>query len=506
MKPNDLQRASISSFARDRVCNSHHPMLKKLKLSQWISLIMVVITGLTVFISGLGIFTTMDIQSSLSVSSAVVQKKLETQNSRLREKSQQFQLATDISRARSSRDLENILNRCPQLVETTANRDSFTSKIGDLFAAQRQYLGLRERLVALNVQIEACLATINTGVNAVVAAIEQKTDGQASDALGMLSSHSQSQRTAVLDALKQAAQDSGSASNQLAKVSLIRDRSYMDGKVIWETLQSAGNKIKSSLNLRSDCWVISQTLTRVQSASSLAEVAKCRDSLTNLFEEAKTQLGGLDPNLTGSLLTNLATLQEQAIGVDGVVSLTSEMLLAEAHLVQASDDCHQLVQSTDLRVIAQAAQLQSESTAELGKSVARAAVNQRSLVILTSIALVIALLLTIFLVPRILNPLKQISARVSKSAREVSVAATQISSASHSLAEGASEQAASLEETSSSLEEMSSMTRRNVDTAEKVNQLGKQARVAAENGAKDMEDMRVAMELSRLPMTTSPRS
>jgi len=69
-----------------------------------------------------------------------------------------------------------------------------------------------------------------------------------------------------------------------------------------------------------------------------------------------------------------------------------------------------------------------------------------------------------------------------------------VSAASQSLAEGASEQAASLEETSSSLEEMASMTKRNAETANRVKDLGSQARQAGDNGARDMAEMVGAME------------
>jgi hemerythrin-like metal-binding protein len=72
-------------------------------------------------------------------------------------------------------------------------------------------------------------------------------------------------------------------------------------------------------------------------------------------------------------------------------------------------------------------------------------------------------------------------------------ASSQVAAASQSLAEGASHQAASLEETSSSLEEMSSMTHRNAESADTVNELARQARSAADSGAADMQAMSHAM-------------
>jgi hemerythrin-like metal-binding protein len=72
--------------------------------------------------------------------------------------------------------------------------------------------------------------------------------------------------------------------------------------------------------------------------------------------------------------------------------------------------------------------------------------------------------------------------------------AQRISESSAALADGASAQAASVEETSASLEEMSSMTRRNSESAQKVDNLAKQTRTAAERGAGDMQEMNTAME------------
>jgi methyl-accepting chemotaxis protein len=89
--------------------------------------------------------------------------------------------------------------------------------------------------------------------------------------------------------------------------------------------------------------------------------------------------------------------------------------------------------------------------------------------------------------------LTTMAGQLSEGAEQPVSAAGQVSSASQSLAEGASEQAASLEETSSSLEEMSSMTKRNTGNAEKVNDLARQSRAAAETGASDMQAMAAAM-------------
>jgi len=90
-------------------------------------------------------------------------------------------------------------------------------------------------------------------------------------------------------------------------------------------------------------------------------------------------------------------------------------------------------------------------------------------------------------------PLKRMAAMLDDGANQVVSAAHEVSSASQTLAEGAGNQASSLEETSASLEELASMTKRNADNSQKVNDLAKQARAAGEQGVGDMETMNTAM-------------
>ncbi|HLP75384.1 MAG TPA: methyl-accepting chemotaxis protein, partial [Candidatus Paceibacterota bacterium] len=91
---------------------------------------------------------------------------------------------------------------------------------------------------------------------------------------------------------------------------------------------------------------------------------------------------------------------------------------------------------------------------------------------------------------------KEIEA-VSSVATNVAGVASQVSHIGQTLAERTSEQAASLEETSASLQEMSSMTKRNVGSAEKVNDVAKQTRMSADLGMSDMQQMQTAMTAIR---------
>jgi methyl-accepting chemotaxis protein len=90
--------------------------------------------------------------------------------------------------------------------------------------------------------------------------------------------------------------------------------------------------------------------------------------------------------------------------------------------------------------------------------------------------------------------LTRVASAIHLGSDQVASAAGQVSAASQTLAQGASEQAASLEETSASLEQMASMTKRNSENAQSVNDLTKQARSAADKGASDMQAMTAAMK------------
>jgi len=103
--------------------------------------------------------------------------------------------------------------------------------------------------------------------------------------------------------------------------------------------------------------------------------------------------------------------------------------------------------------------------------------------------------LLILLVRRlVVTPLRRLASTLDAGAHEVQSATSSLAATSQSLAEGASEQAASIEETSSTLEELSSMTKRNAESANRVKELGSEARQAGDVGVEDIKAMTVAMD------------
>jgi len=131
-------------------------------------------------------------------------------------------------------------------------------------------------------------------------------------------------------------------------------------------------------------------------------------------------------------------------------------------------------------------------------TVATANIQSANVKAAISTTLAIALIFTVlawWTVKRLVTvPLGKIIHRLEQGAEQLNNSSATITASSQSLAEGASEQAASLEETSASLEEMASMTSRNSESAQKANNLARQARSAADKGVGDMQTMSAAME------------
>ena len=131
---------------------------------------------------------------------------------------------------------------------------------------------------------------------------------------------------------------------------------------------------------------------------------------------------------------------------------------------------------------------------ELGDAIEAAVTSAIRLLVLTTIAvLVAAIVLSILNIRAIVKILSAVADSLQAGALQTTAAAGQVSSASQSLAEGSTEQAASLEETSASLEEISSMTKRNAENAQRAKDLAGSARQAADTGVSDMNAMKTAM-------------
>ncbi|MDX2111993.1 MAG: methyl-accepting chemotaxis protein [Verrucomicrobiota bacterium] len=86
------------------------------------------------------------------------------------------------------------------------------------------------------------------------------------------------------------------------------------------------------------------------------------------------------------------------------------------------------------------------------------------------------------------------SNRLASVSQEVLGRSGDLSESSQSMADDASKQAAAIEETSASLEEIASATSKNAKDASSAQSLSSQARTAADDGARNMSEMRQAMD------------
>jgi methyl-accepting chemotaxis protein len=123
--------------------------------------------------------------------------------------------------------------------------------------------------------------------------------------------------------------------------------------------------------------------------------------------------------------------------------------------------------------------------------------QEHMLVWVASAAGVVALLaavIGVLLSRGIAGPVTRAIEVLSQSADQITMAAAHVSASSQQLAEGASHQAASVEETSATLKELSAMTKRNAESAQKTNELAKQARTDAEQGTHEVKSMMGAMQ------------
>ena len=124
-----------------------------------------------------------------------------------------------------------------------------------------------------------------------------------------------------------------------------------------------------------------------------------------------------------------------------------------------------------------------------------------ALIVTGSVAVIIGLLVSFFVVRRTNDLLGSVVHSVSSGAEQISAASHQVSSSSQTLAEGASEQASSLEETSASIEELSSMTKRNAESSQQAKTAAGQARGSADTGAEQMQAMVTAMDAIKIAST-----
>mgnify|MGYP001122922006 CR=1 FL=1 len=124
---------------------------------------------------------------------------------------------------------------------------------------------------------------------------------------------------------------------------------------------------------------------------------------------------------------------------------------------------------------------------------ATAARAQMLSIIVSVVAVVLALFLGIVITRGINTALRRLAADLGSGAEQTASASAQVAQSSQAMAEGASEQASSLEETSASLEQMTSMTKQNAQNATHATTLMAQSKDVVAAMAKATQEMSEAI-------------
>jgi len=143
-------------------------------------------------------------------------------------------------------------------------------------------------------------------------------------------------------------------------------------------------------------------------------------------------------------------------------------------------------------------QLQSEQLAAQNKTMpvvtARFRRTRAAVLGLGLAAIALGASLAFVIARSITRPLRAVAAAIDRNVAENSAAVGRVDSASQILAEDAGRQAHAIAETGTALAGMSAMTRRNADSARQAQQLSASTRASAEDGTRQMHEMRTAMD------------
>lgn len=119
---------------------------------------------------------------------------------------------------------------------------------------------------------------------------------------------------------------------------------------------------------------------------------------------------------------------------------------------------------------------------------------ERLMYILAGVGISLAAFMAYLIVRSIVPPLRLVTSQLDVSSEQIADVSQVISRSSLSLSEGAAKQAASIEEIGASIEELTSMTKMNAQNADAGKQASNEARLVAEAGAREMEQMKRAMD------------
>ncbi len=259
-------------------------------------------------------------------------------------------------------------------------------------------------------------------------------------------------------------------------------------------------KLRSSLeaDMAHDC--VRAAIYRAVIGGQMGNAAEVSDGIKEYHEAATEFRGALDSlakdqlgRVSQSALAVMQTALPEYVNAGNAVATAVEKVANKDELVAVQTKFQVVFEDVAGKMEKLSDAIQAEVGDVQSSGQHQATVATWTVLLAGGTALFAAILVAFGLDRRIARPLTEATAMLESAAVQIAGAADEIAGSSQSLAEGASQQAASLEETSASLEEISSMTKRNAENANKAKELSSQTRHAADTGAADMEQMKLAM-------------
>ncbi|MBI5380268.1 MAG: MCP four helix bundle domain-containing protein [Opitutae bacterium] len=239
----------------------------------------------------------------------------------------------------------------------------------------------------------------------------------------------------------------------------------------------------------------------VNGAPAEMDLAKAKaraDEFRKAGEDVKALIAKLSPLATDATLqAALAAVQKElpafAAGAENVFKLGADFLQQQAveTLQQEVNPVQDRIRAAQEKLTRRALEIAAAAPAGI---TAEARYGRSLIIIVGLLTVLLGTAASVWVVRRyVVAPLQHLVRDLTDTSDHSTSSAQSVAEASQSLASGSSEQAASVEETSATLEEIASVTKRNAENAQNARSLAGRARGAAEGGASEMEQMRVAV-------------
>lgn len=251
------------------------------------------------------------------------------------------------------------------------------------------------------------------------------------------------------------------------------------------TLQAYQNQADTTINLTSDSEFKKTTEALGQAIRKFGQAASTAEE-RRWVEEMESTRRALIANYETEVLARTIKFKS-ATTADEKIKLVEQLRSADEKTDALLKTLQELAEKGINSLVSKATEARRKCE-ELGER------SMRQQVVLVVFAATAGLGFGYFFSSRMAKTLGHLTHELAVGAEKIAEASRHSSESSKSLADGATQQAASLEETSASLEEISSMTKSNAASASQAKELSGRTRAAADGGAADMAQMKLAMD------------